>query len=663
MKSTEVESFEGNYRKSEKDIKWEQTKLDEIQESMKTSVDELKTEVRLLSGFQEEMQDSIEQLDKRNCDTENSEKDDIIRKGKGTIKHMTLLFNNFKSDFKQHYADLPEFTKIDMEFQDLVEIFKMITQPSILDDTFNRNSEDGNQETSPGLVELNNGENLTNNEILKIPELDIKKPNNDDGDKYSSTLSRKRGDGSFSIHSSSDNKNKATEEFNKLIEDIDTKYKMDDSARNEIYEKLYDKIFDLRITIFKTNEEALNNSNNTEKETNFQYFQSVTQSVINSKVQDLKNIDYQTLGNVSKETAMSWWGKTSDYVAKNTGGWVKGIKASLLSKADEDDDDNKDQNMFSPNSKGMGNFIFYGKGLRDTNLDNPNTILAAFPKGVDILTNDYEFNYDETMEKIGLVGMCSIFLDYESDNDNYQHAIVQATPNYAVSFNMNYGLNEYKKFKIFLEKVLKNEMMLKIVFGYKQTCSILGILLNQNKLEINGYHDIHCYTEYESNSNENLRYFTQSTGSDMRCIRPMANRYLGVEFASKLPNWVNEDRCGDIENTGCVFARGQVMIEIYKFFSRNKGMLDIQMTTNLKQDDLVKEGRKYIADIYYHKGYQQLKSMNYQVFPPVGEDYSKQVEQAEQMGAQILTTDIYFANLYWKEGKCDENQIVLLLVL
>ena len=109
--------------------------------------------------------------------------------------------------------------------------------------------------------------------------------------------------------------------------------------------------------------------------------------------------------------------------------------------------------------------------------------------------------------------------------------------------------------------------LVKIVFDYDTTLLRLQKHLhkqnNYNKIsEIVNYHDLNTYKENEGQT----RYFSKYNGSEIKLVRPMAERWLNVNLDKSLPNWCNEEKCSDFDKVSNVFARAYVMIEFYKFF-------------------------------------------------------------------------------------------------
>jgi hypothetical protein len=309
--------------------------------------------------------------------------------------------------------------------------------------------------------------------------------------------------------------------------------------------------------------------------------------------------------------------------------------------------------------KPLNQMIFYGKVIKNQNLDTPKAVKANFSQGVEIVTHGWQFGYEEIKKKILGKKLVSVYLDTENEKqENYLHAVVFVVPNYGVSFNMNFGVGKNQKFLDLLTDILKDESILKIIFDYKDTLRVLKQNLDLPGLSgINNYHDVHNYI---SKPGQN-QYFSFSTGSDVTSIRPMALRYLNIGLASNLPNWCNEEKCSGFEALSTIFARGLVMLEIYKFFVKNDRFLDTARCVKKKLADLNKKQR-YLIDIYLGDTYGELEKNGVVVFGPESYRYKDLSAQAKKDRACILTNDVYFANLYYQEEPGEVYPNVILVV-
>ena len=72
----------------------------------------------------------------------------------------------------------------------------------------------------------------------------------------------------------------------------------------------------------------------------------------------------------------------------------------------------------------------------------------------------------------------------------------------------------------------------------------------------------------------------------------------------------------------------------------------------------------YLVDIYCQNEYSYLVENDFEVHTPKSQKYEEILEQAQDLDALILTSDIYFANsYYYKENSRGEKMIILIFKL
>lgn len=648
---------------------WYNLDADEMEEEISKHIEQLKLEIRLFQRFLEEKQDELADLGERQDMKFMPNLQDFTEKGNESIRNITLSIENFKKSHLEK-SKLNSFKKLDREFNDLYTVFESQCDPETFGfdvDKYYENKIALNK-TDSGREDINQSPNP--NYLSESSNAD----KNQSFDRSNSSKFNKNNSLDRNITTNS-NKDLVMKEFNSLIAYIDIV--RDVSERDEDYKKLA-----YGIKEFKSKLEELKAAKINEKN-----FENLKNKKENEKIitegkktwtEKLSNIDYNKVQEASKTVmtgGKSLWGMTSNYLKNQmkSGGVLdqlkENIKESFLS-ADFGEDgygfhgysrnssrsNSRDSGSLTEQSESRGNnqIIFHGTTLKDIEFNNPKQIKAVFGEKVDIINHSWQFSYDELRNRILNKKLLSIYIDAEEEtakSPEHLHAIVFSTPNYAVSFNMNFGLNYNDKFTTFVNDVLSCKSLIKIVFDYKVTLNRLKNNLYKqdsfNKIsEIVNYHDLNNYTEKEGQN----RYFSKYNSSEIKLIRPMAERWLNVALDKSLPNWCNEDKCSDFDKVSNVFARAYIMIEFYKFFQKNIKYLDTEDVPKVKYADL-DISKKYLVDIYLIKDFYDLKNKGYDVHPPNQTKYRDLLELANAMDAYILTSDIYFANYHQDNGK------------